>query len=65
VSTIEELLGSKISGSALESENMAVGDPSRSPRVTLSAEVGTDFADKRRSLDIVRSRTQATELSVF
>jgi hypothetical protein len=43
-------------------ENTAVGDPPRQLRNTpLSAKVGTYFADKRRSVGIVRSLTQATE----
>jgi hypothetical protein len=51
VSTTEELLGRNSSGSGLESENMAVGirhadhvEPS------IRKKVGTNFADKRRSL---------------
>jgi hypothetical protein len=31
----------------------------------LSAKIGTNFADKRRPLGIVRSRTKATEFSGF
>jgi hypothetical protein len=49
VSTIEELLGRKSSGSGLESENSAVrirhADHSAPP---LSAKVGTNFFDNRR-----------------
>jgi hypothetical protein len=46
VSTIEELLGRKSSGSGLETENTAVGIR---PRGTpLSAKVGTNFSEKRR-----------------
>jgi hypothetical protein len=46
-----ELLGGKSSGSGLEIEITAVGDPPRSLRDThLSAKVGTNFANKRRSL---------------
>jgi hypothetical protein len=51
VSTTEELLDKKSSGSGLENQDSAVEDPSRWLRDTpLSAEVGTNFADKRRSL---------------
>jgi hypothetical protein len=51
VSTTEELLERKSSGSGLETEITSVGDSSRRLRDTpLSAKVGTNFADKRRSL---------------
>jgi hypothetical protein len=51
VSTTEELLERKSSGSVLETEIKAVGDPPRLLRDTpLSKRVGTNFADKRRSL---------------
>jgi hypothetical protein len=51
VSTIEELLGGKCSGSGLESREHGRRDPSRRPRGTLyPRKVGTNFADKRRSL---------------
>jgi hypothetical protein len=48
-----------------ETENTAVGDPSRWPRGTLLyAKVGTNFADKWLSLGrIVSLWTQATEFS--
>jgi hypothetical protein len=50
--------------SGLEIEITAVGDPPHWPCDNpLAAKVGTNFADKRRSLvGIVRSRTKATEL---
>jgi hypothetical protein len=52
VSTIDELLGIKSSGSGLEIREYGYRDPSRCPRGTpLSAKVGTNFADWRRSFD--------------
>jgi hypothetical protein len=49
VSTIEELLGRESSGSGLESRKYGCRDPL--PRDTsLSGKVGTNFADKGRSL---------------
>jgi hypothetical protein len=51
VSTIVELLGRKRSGSGQKTEITAAGDPPRRLCDTpLSAKVGTNFADKRRSL---------------
>jgi hypothetical protein len=51
VSTIEELLGTKSSGSGLENPNYGRVDPLRRPRDALyPLKVGTNFADKRRSL---------------
>jgi hypothetical protein len=51
VSTTEELLGRKSSGSSLENRDYGRRDPSRWPCDSpLSAKVGTSFADKRRSL---------------
>jgi hypothetical protein len=51
VSTIEELLGRKNSGSSLESRQYGRGDLLRLPHGTLyPQEVDTNFADKRRSL---------------
>jgi hypothetical protein len=61
VSTTEELLGRKSSGSGLETENIVLWI--RCAIHPLSAKVGTNFADWWRSLfGKVRSRTQATEL---
>jgi hypothetical protein len=67
VSTTEELLGRKSSGFGLESREYGLRDPPRWPRGTpLSATVGTNFDDKRRSLGrIVRSRTEAKGLLLF
>jgi hypothetical protein len=51
VSTTEELLGRKSSGSCLESREYGRKDSSRRPRGTLYPQkVGTNFADKRLSL---------------
>jgi hypothetical protein len=51
VSTTEELLGRKSSGSGLERREYGRRDSSRWPRGTLYPQkVGTNFADKRRSL---------------
>jgi hypothetical protein len=51
LSTTEELLERKISGYGLDSREYGRRNPSRWPhRTTLSAKLGTDFADKRRSL---------------
>jgi hypothetical protein len=56
VSTIEELLGRKGSGSGLESRKYGRRDPSRRPRDTLpSAKVSTNFSNKRRSFGRYRS----------
>jgi hypothetical protein len=49
MSTIEELLERKSSGSGRENRNYG------------HAKGGTNFADKQRSLGIVLSRTEATE----
>jgi hypothetical protein len=51
VRTIEELLEWKSSGSGLENRINGRGDPLRWPRDTLYPQkVGTNLADKRRSL---------------
>jgi hypothetical protein len=51
VSKIEELLERKSSGFGLESREYGRRDPPRRSRDTLiPAKVGTNFADKRRSL---------------
>jgi hypothetical protein len=51
VSTIEELLGRKSSGSGLKIREYGRRDPSHWLRdIPLFAKVGTNFADKRRSL---------------
>jgi hypothetical protein len=51
VTTIEELLGRKSSGSGPEIREYGRRDPSSWPCGTLlSAKIGTNFADKRQSL---------------
>jgi hypothetical protein len=50
VSTIEELLGRKSSGSGLETENTAVGTRHSDHVAPSLPKVGTNFADKRGSL---------------
>jgi hypothetical protein len=51
VGTTEELLGIKDSGSGLERQEYGLRDPLRWPRGTLyPKKIGTNFADKRRSL---------------
>jgi hypothetical protein len=63
VSTIEELLGRKSSGSGLGTEITAVGI-SRADHATLlyPPKVATSPTSGGRSVGIVRSRTKATEL---
>jgi hypothetical protein len=63
VSTNEELLGRKSSGSGLEIQDYGRRDPSRWPLGTLYPEklALTSPISGRRSVDIVHSRTQATE----
>jgi hypothetical protein len=65
VSTIEEVLGRICSGSGLESPEYGRRDPSRRPCGTLYPEklALTSLTSGGRSVGIVRSRTQATELS--
>jgi hypothetical protein len=64
VSTIEELLGRKSSGSGLESREYGRRDPSRWPRGTLYPQklALSSPTSGGRSVCIVRLRTQATEL---
>jgi hypothetical protein len=50
VSTVEELLGRKSSGSGLETENTAVGIRHADHVLPSIRKIGTNFADKRRSL---------------
>jgi hypothetical protein len=66
VSTTEELLGRKRSGSGLESEEYGRGNSSRSPHGTLYPQTLplTSLTVGSRSVGIVRSRTQATEFSL-
>jgi hypothetical protein len=63
VSTIEELLGRKSSGSGLENRENGRGDPLRLPRDTLYLKtlVLTLPTSGGRSVGIVRSRTKAME----
>jgi hypothetical protein len=65
VSTAEELLGRKSSGSGLENLEYCSRDPSRWPRATNSPQklALTSPTSGGRSIGIVRSRTQATEFS--
>jgi hypothetical protein len=66
VNTTEELLRRKSSSSGLEIREYGRKDPSRSPRGLYQQNVGTNFADKRPSLDqLVCLRTQATEFVLF
>jgi hypothetical protein len=62
VSTIEELLEIKSSGSGLESQEYGRRDPSRGTLYPQKLAM-TSPANGGRSVDIVRSRTQATEFS--
>jgi hypothetical protein len=66
VSTIEELLERKSSGSDLESREYGRRDPSRWPRGTLYPQkfALTSQTSGGRSVGIVHSRTQATKLSL-
>jgi hypothetical protein len=66
VSTIEELLGRKSSGSGLESREYGRRDRSRRPRGTLDPQklALTLQTNGGRSVGIVRSQTQATEFSL-
>jgi hypothetical protein len=63
VSTTEELLGRKSSGSGLEIREYGRRDPSRSPSGTLQPQKLpiTSPTCGGRSVDAVRSRTQSTE----
>jgi hypothetical protein len=55
VSTIEELLDRKNSGSCLESREYGRKDPSLTMGHPVSADVGTNFADRWRSLGLYSS----------
>jgi hypothetical protein len=65
VSTIEELLEGKSSGSGLESREYGHRNPSRWPRGTLYQQklAQTSPTSGGRSVSIVRSQTQTTEFS--
>jgi hypothetical protein len=66
VSTIEELLGRKSSGSGLENREYSRKDPSRWTLGTLYPQklALTSPTSGGRSVGIVRSRTQAMEFSL-
>jgi hypothetical protein len=65
MSTTEELLGRKSSGSCLENREYCRRDPSRWPRSTLYAQklAITSSTSGGLSVGIVRSRTQTMEFS--
>jgi hypothetical protein len=67
VSTTEELLRRKSSGSSLENREYGRGDPLRWPRDTLYQQkfALTSLTSGGSSIGTVRSRTKATELFVF
>jgi hypothetical protein len=65
VYSIEELLERKISTSSLESREYGRIGIHHAMWHPLSSKVGTNFADKQRSLSIVRSLAQATEFFFF
>jgi hypothetical protein len=67
VSTTEESLEKKSSGSGLESRGYGRRDPSRRPRDTLYPHklVLTSPTNGGRLVGIVRWRTQATEFNFF
>jgi hypothetical protein len=63
VSTTEELLGRKSSGSCLENREYGRRDPPRRQPLYPQKLALTSSTSGRRSVGIVRSRTQATEFS--
>jgi hypothetical protein len=67
VSTTEELLERKSSGTGLESREYGRGDPSRWPRGTLYPQklALTSMTSGGRSVGMVRCRTKATEFVSF
>jgi hypothetical protein len=67
MSTIEELLGRKSSGSGPENRDYGSGDPSRWPRSTLYPQklALSSPTSGDRSVGIVRARTKGAEFSFF
>jgi hypothetical protein len=67
VTTTEELLGSKSSGSGLEIREYGHGDPLRWPSDSPYLQTFALFSPTSggRSAGIVRSRTKATEFSIL
>jgi hypothetical protein len=66
VSTTEEVLGRIVAAAVYKSENTAVGiRHADDVALPIRKKVGTNFADKWRSVVIVRLRTEATEFEIL